>query len=82
MDNTGTWPKDFTKVVMIPLQKKQDAVESADHRTINLKSHASKIMLRIVCILTNRIEAKAKDFIERISLALERVVEHARQLVY
>ena len=60
MYNTGTWPQDFTKVVMIPLQKKQNAVECADHRTISLISHASKIMLRI---LTNRIEAKAKDFI-------------------
>src|SRR2546426_6684274 len=60
MYNTGTWPQDFTKVVMIPLQKKQNAVDCADHRTISLISHASKIMLRI---LTNRIEAKAKDFI-------------------
>src|SRR3989454_12593552 len=62
MYNTGTRPQDFTKVVMIPLQKKQNAVECADHRTISLISHASKIMLRI---LTNRIEAKAKDFIEK-----------------
>src|SRR6478609_4304201 len=52
----GIWPSDFTRVMMIPLQKKMNAVESSDHRTITLISHASKILLKI---LTNRIEAKA-----------------------
>ena len=47
---------------MIHLQKKMNAVECSDHRTINLISHASKILLKI---LANRIEAKAKDFIGR-----------------
>src|SRR6478609_3881261 len=56
------WPSDFTRAVMIPLQKKMNAVECSDHRTISLISHASKIVLKI---LTNRIEAKARDFIER-----------------
>src|SRR6476619_7950589 len=58
----GIWPSYFTKVVMIPFQKKQNAVECSDHRTINLISHASKILLKI---LTNRIEAKAMDLIGR-----------------
>ena len=56
------WPSDFTRVVMIPLQKKMNAVECSDHRTISLISHASKILLKI---LTNRIKAKARDFIGR-----------------
>src|SRR6476619_6257964 len=56
----GIWPSDFTRVVMIPLQKKMNAVESSDHRTITLISHASKIFLKI---LTNRIESKARNFI-------------------
>src|SRR6476469_11058990 len=56
------WPSDFTRVVMIPLQKKINAVECSNHRTISLISHASKILIKI---LTNRIEAKAKDFIGR-----------------
>jgi Reverse transcriptase (RNA-dependent DNA polymerase) len=56
----GAWPEDFTRVVMIPLQKKMNAVECGDHRTISLISHASKIMLKV---LTRRIEAKTKDFI-------------------
>ena len=45
---------------MIPLQKKSNACECKDHRTVSLISHASKIILRI---LTQTIEAKAKDFI-------------------
>src|SRR6476469_3875998 len=36
--------------------------ECSDHRTISLISHASKILLKI---LTNRSEAKARDFIGR-----------------
>lgn len=28
---TGVWPEDFTKAVMIPIPKKVNAVESADH---------------------------------------------------
>ena len=39
-----------------------NAVECSDHRTINLISHASKILLKF---LTNRIEAKARDLIGR-----------------
>ena len=60
MYSDGVWPEDFTRVVMIPLQKKANAVDCEDHRTISLISHASKIMLKI---LTKRIEAKAKGFI-------------------
>src|SRR6478609_9724941 len=47
---------------MIPLQKTMNAVKCSDHRTITLISHASKILLKI---LTNRIKAKARDFIRR-----------------
>lgn len=62
MYEQGVWPEDFTRVVMIPLKKKANAVECEDHRTISLIPHASKIMLKI---LTKRIEYKAKDFISR-----------------
>ena len=60
MYEDGVWPEDFTRVVMIPIQKKSNAIECEDHRTISLISHASKILLKI---LTKRIEAKAKGFI-------------------
>ena len=56
---TGTWPEDFTKVVMVPLQKKQNATECDDHRTISLISHASKILIGI---LTKRVEDKVNDY--------------------
>ena len=62
MYEKGEWPKDFTRIVMIPIEKKTNAVECGDYRTISLIAHASKIMLKI---LTKRIEAKAKDYIGR-----------------
>ena len=54
--SAGIWPGDFTKAVMIPILKKLNAVECADHRTISLISHASKILLKII---NNRIQSKA-----------------------
>ena len=54
---TGEWPNDFTETVMVPLQKKPNATECGDHRTISLISHASKILLKI---LTKRLEAKVE----------------------
>src|SRR6476619_1174021 len=32
----GIWPSDFTRVVMISLQKKMNAVEFSYHRTLSL----------------------------------------------
>ena len=60
----GVWLEDFTKVIMIPLQKKVNAVECGDHRTVILISHASKILLKV---LTKGIEA----LLVGISLVLE-----------
>ena len=54
---SGSWPIDFTKVIMIPLPKKTNATECSDFRTISLMPHASKFMSRI---LMKRIEGKAK----------------------
>ena len=54
---------------MIPIEKKVNAMECDDHRTISLISHASKIMLKV---LTRRIEAKAKDFISRSQFGFSR----------
>jgi len=61
MYDEGVWPEEFTRVIMIPLQK-ANAVECEDHRTICLISHASKMMLKV---LTKRIESKANSFIGR-----------------
>src|SRR3989441_12836992 len=47
---------------MIPLTKKNNAVNCSDYRTISLICHASKIMLKV---LTKRIEAKPKHLLGR-----------------
>ena len=57
MYEEGKWPDNFTKTVMIPLPKKNNAINCSDYRTISLICHASKIILKV---LTKRIEAKAK----------------------
>src|SRR5580698_3327746 len=48
MYEEGVWPEGFTRVVMITIQKKSNAVECEDHRTISLISHASKILLKML----------------------------------
>ena len=47
---------------MIPLPKKNNAVNCSDYRKISLICHASKFMLKV---LTKRIEAKAKHLLRR-----------------
>jgi len=54
---TGKWPADFLQTVIIPLEKKPNATECSDFRTISLLEHAAKVLIRVV--LTKRIEAKA-----------------------
>jgi len=76
MYETGSWPEDFTKVIMIPLPKKQNAVECADHRTISLISHASKILLRV---LTKRIEGRTADFIGKTQFGLGEAAEREKR---
>ena len=63
---------------MIPLQKKTNAVECEDHRTISLISLASKILLKII---TKRIEAKANEFIGKNQLGSGKDVELEMQSV-
>ena len=37
---TGIWPEDFTRTIMIPIPKKENAIECGDYRTISLIPHA------------------------------------------
>ena len=53
MYDTGKWPEDFTRLMFVPIQKKENAVDCEDHRTISLICHASEIMLEV---LTRRTE--------------------------
>jgi len=45
---------------MIPFEKKKNAVQCEDFRTISLISHALKVVLSI---LAKRIESKSEDFL-------------------
>ncbi|VVC46280.1 Reverse transcriptase domain [Cinara cedri] len=45
---TGQVPSDFTKCIIVPIPKKTTAKTCEQHRTLNLISHASKILTRIV----------------------------------
>ena len=58
---TGKWLDDFTKATIVRIEKKINASEFTDHRTINLIAHASKIILRL---LGKKIENKAKYFMK------------------
>jgi hypothetical protein len=45
---TGEWPKDFTEVTMLALQKEPRATKCNDHRTISLIAHTAKIVAKIL----------------------------------
>ena len=55
---TGEWPKDFTEVTMIVLNKKTQTTKCRDHRTISLIAHTAK---KIAKILRRGIDRKIED---------------------
>ena len=44
---TQQWPQDWERSVVIPVPKKGNAKECSNYRTVELISHASKVMLKI-----------------------------------
>ena len=52
---TGEWPEDWRRAVLIPIPKKDDLQQCSNYITISLISHASKVMLKISM---KRIEGK------------------------
>ena len=42
------WPQNWKRSILIPIPKKNSTKECANHRTIALISHASKVMLKIL----------------------------------
>ena len=52
---TGEWPEDRRRAVLIPIPKKGDLQQCSNYRIISLISHASKVMLNIIM---KRIERK------------------------
>jgi len=53
---TGKWPVDFLQTVIISLEKKPNATECSDFRTISVLGHVAEVLIRV---LTKHIEAKA-----------------------
>ena len=45
---TQEWPQDWKRSIFTPVSKKGSTKECANHRTIALISHASKVMLKIL----------------------------------
>ena len=45
---TQQWPQDWKRSVFIPIPKKGNAKECSNYHTIALRSHASKVMLKIL----------------------------------
>jgi hypothetical protein len=45
---TGEWPSDWMRSVFIPIPKVAGTTDCAEHRTIALISHTSKILLRVL----------------------------------
>ena len=45
---TQQWPQDWKRSILIPIPKKGSTKECANHRTVALISHASKVMLKIL----------------------------------
>ena len=45
---TQKWPQDWKRSVFIPMPKKSNAKECSNYCTIELISHASKVMLKII----------------------------------
>ena len=65
----GKWPEDFTKMILIPLKKKNSATDYRDYCTISLISYAEKVILRIP---NWRIEGKTREIIKENQFGLQR----------
>ncbi|KAJ4448444.1 hypothetical protein ANN_10460 [Periplaneta americana] len=57
----GDWPEDFTKAVLLPVPKKNNAKKCDEFRTISLISHTAKILLQI---LNRRLYSKMEKQLE------------------
>ena len=56
----GVWSSDFKRSVLEPLDKKRNATRCEDFKTISLKAHAAKVVLRII---KRRLETRAEEFL-------------------
>ena len=75
---TQQWPQDWKRSICIPIRKKGCTKECANHRTIALISHASKVMLKS-CMLAFSI-MWTKNF-QMSKLGLEKAQEPKIKLI-
>ena len=69
---TQQWPKDWKRSVFIPIPKKGNSKECSNYRTIELISHASKVMLKI---LQARLQQYVNHKLPDVQLVLEKAEE-------
>ena len=55
---SGEWPTDWLRTIVVPISKYPGATECAEHRMIALISHSSKVLL---CILLSRMTKTAEE---------------------
>ena len=55
---TGEWPEDCRRAVLITIPKKGDLRQCSSYRTISLISHTSKVKLKIMKIIERKLEAE------------------------
>ena len=66
---TQQWPRDWKSSVFIPIPKKGNAKECSNYRTIELISHTSKVMLKIL-------QARLQQYVNQMfKLVLEKAEE-------
>ena len=68
---TQQWPQDWKRSVFIPIPKKGNAKECSNYRTIELISHTSEVMLKI---LQARLQKWTVNF-QMFKLVLEKAEE-------
>ena len=56
---TEEWPKDFTEVAMIALNRKPHATKCSNHHRVSLITHRAKI----VAMILRRVERKIENFL-------------------
>ena len=70
---TEQWPQDWKRSVFIPILKKGNAKECSNSHTIELLSHESKVMLKIL-------QARLRELPEMFKLDLEKPEEPENKL--
>ena len=71
---TQQWPRDWKRSVFIPIPKKGNAKECSNYRTIELISHTSKVMLKIL-------QARLQQYVNQMfKLVLEKAEEPEMKL--